>query len=126
MGHFVSSLVLSGFAAPSIHPDFLALALGRAAQTAHVRHVLAKRGGKVDLMVLLLDEDLADLLRQGELTERFALPDPLLVIDDGLILVIEIELQHVSRLLRDLHRLRRDARHLTEIVDLPRDGQRML
>ena len=77
-------------------------------------------------MVLLLHEDLADLLGHGELAERLALPDALAVIDDGLVLVIEVEFQHVARLLRDLHRLRRDARHLAEIVDLPRDGQRML
>ena len=46
-------------------------------------------------MVLLLHEDLADLLCHGKFAERFALPDALLVIDDGLILVIEIEL-HMS------------------------------
>src|SRR4029079_12706322 len=114
----------------SLNPRALksSLPLGRAVrlQAAQYGHVLAERGGKIDLVILLLHENLPDLLGHGKLAERLALPNSLAVVNNGFILVIQIEFQHVARLLRDLHRLRRDARHLAEIIDLPRKDQGML
>jgi hypothetical protein len=43
--------------------------------TADVRDFFAERSGQIDLMVLLLDENLADLFRHCEFSERFTLLD---------------------------------------------------
>jgi len=67
-----------------------------------------------------------DLLSHSELAKSLALANALAIIDDGLLLVVEIEFYHVNGLFRSFHRLRSDARHRAEIVDLPRDDERML
>src|ERR1017187_4890021 len=77
-------------------------------------------------MVLLLHQDLANLFRHRVLPERFALPDAIAVIADGLVLIVEIEAEHLLRVFRRAHRLGSHRRHLAEIVDLTRDGQGMI
>src|SRR5262249_7668181 len=81
------------------------------ARLAHVRHFDTERGGQIDLVVLLLDQNLADLLGQREFAERLALADAVAVIAHGLVLVVEVEAQHLLGVLRGLHRLRRHRRH---------------
>jgi|SRR5215470_13156294 len=68
-------------------------ALGQAAPlgTANIGNFLSERSGQVDLMVLLLHEDLANLLRHREFTESFALPDAIAIIEDGFVFIIKIE-----------------------------------
>src|ERR1700734_4424777 len=68
---------------------------GRELFLAHVRHLYPKRGGEIDLVILLLHQDFADLLGQGKFAERLALPDTVAIIAHGLVLVVEIEAQHV-------------------------------
>src|SRR5580693_3837058 len=87
---------------------------------AEVWIFLAQRSGQIDLMVLLLHEDLANLFRHCELSQRFTLPDAIPVIANGVVLIVEIEPQHVFRILRSAYRLGRDHRHFAEVVDLPR------
>jgi len=76
-------------------------------------------------VVLLVEQDLPDMLGDGEFAERFALTDPLAVIADRVGLVLEIGAQHLLGLGGDLDRLRHHRRHRAEIVDLARDGQRV-
>ncbi len=52
--------------------------------------------------------------------------DPLAVVADSLVLVVEIEPEHVGGLLGDLHRQRRRGRHPAEIVDVLGDLERVL
>ena len=72
-------------------------------------------------MVLFLHKDAANLLRHGVLSERFALPDAVAVIPDGVVFTLQIVPQHVFRIVRCADRLGGNRRHLAEIVDLPRD-----
>ena len=69
-------------------------------------------------MVLLLEEDLADLLGRGELAEFVALLDAAAVLADGLVFVVEVEAEHVFGLLGGLDGLGRDGGHAAEVVDL--------
>src|SRR5262245_33096991 len=62
---------------------------------ADVGHVLAQRRGQVDLVLLLVDQDLADVLGQGVLAQGLALPDALAVVADGLVLRLQVEAEHV-------------------------------
>src|ERR1700728_2472407 len=89
----------------------------------HVRHFDAERGRQVDLMILLLGENLADLLCQRVFSKRLALADSIAIIANGLVLVIEVEPEHLFRIFRGAYRLRGDHRHFAEIVDLPREDQ---
>src|SRR5207302_4267265 len=59
--------------------------------TANVRNFYAERCGYIDLVVLLLYKDLANLFRQSEFTKRFALPDAIAVITYGGVFIFEIE-----------------------------------
>ena len=77
-------------------------------------------------MLLLLPEDLADVLGDRVLAERLAFPHAHAVIPHRLVLVIEIGAQHGLVLLDELHRLRRRGGHPSEVVDVLRDGQRVL
>jgi hypothetical protein len=60
------------------------------AQPAHIRDLLAESRGEIDLMVLLLNQNLAYLLGKSELSQCFALSNPLLVIQDRDILALGI------------------------------------
>jgi hypothetical protein len=74
-------------------------------------------------MILLLGENLADLLGQRVFSKRLALADSIAIIANGLVLVIEVEPEHLFRIFRGAYRLRGDHRHFAEIVDLPREDQ---
>ena len=74
---------------------------GPLALRGHVGDVLAQRSGQVDLVFLLLDQDAADGLRQGVLAERLALADPLAVVADGVVLVVQVEAQPPAETRRD-------------------------
>src|SRR5689334_18938551 len=89
--------------------------------TAHVGNFLAESSGQIDLMILLLHEDLADLFRHCILFQRFTLTDALSVIANSFVFVLEIEPEHVFRIFRRAYRLWSDRWHFAEIVDLPRD-----
>src|SRR3984957_21008674 len=84
---------------------------GREKLFIHVRHLDAERGWQIDLVILLLHQDFADLLSHGEFAERLALPDTVAVIANGFVFVVEIEPQHVLGIFRGLDRLRRNGRH---------------
>jgi hypothetical protein len=60
----------------------------------HVRDVDAERGREIDLVILLLGEDLADLFGERVFSERLALADAVAIIADGLVFIVEIELKH--------------------------------
>ena len=94
--------------------------------TADVWNFHAQRSGQIDLMVLLLHEDLANLFRHREFSKRFTLPDAIAVIANGFVFIIEIVPEHVFRIFRCAHRLGSDRRHFAEIVDLPREDQGMI
>jgi hypothetical protein len=75
---------------------------------ANVGNFYAERSGQIDLMILLLHEDLANLFRHRVFSKRFTLPDAIAVIADGLVLVIEIVPEHVFRIFRCAYRLGSD------------------
>ncbi len=103
------------------------LLFGVSARSAgDIGHVLAERGRKVDLVVLFLRQDLADLFGHRKLAERLALTNAIAIVTDGLIFVFEVEAQHFFRVIRRAHGLGRDGRHLAEIIDLPGNDKRML
>src|SRR6266853_5099875 len=77
-------------------------------------------------MILLLDQYLANLLRHREFSQRFALPDAVAVVANGIVFVLEIEPEHLLRIFRRAYRLGSDRRHLAEIVDLARNDQGMI
>src|SRR5262245_5638459 len=94
--------------------------------SADIRNLFTERSCQIDLMVLLLDEDLSNLLRHRVFAERFALADAIAIVANRLVFIVEVEPEHRIRILRCAYRLRRDGRHLAEIVDLPRDDQRVI
>ena len=77
-------------------------------------------------MVLLLHQDLANLFSHRVFSERFTLRDAIAVITNGLIFIVEIEAEHVSRVFRCADRLRTDHRHFAEVIDLARENQGMI
>ncbi|SRR5258708_3978748 len=76
-------------------------ALATAAQRAslgtvpEVWNFFAEGSGQIDLVVLLLHEDVANLFRHRVFSKRLTLPDPIAVIANGLVFVIEIVLERV-------------------------------
>src|SRR5438132_10935289 len=77
-------------------------------------------------MVLLLYKDLANLFRHSEFTKRFALPDAIAVISNGVVFIFEIEPQYLFRIFRRAYLLGSNPWHFAEIVDLPRFYQGMV
>src|SRR5262245_42992412 len=89
-------------------------------------HVLAQGGGQVDLVLLLVDQDLADVLGHGVLAQGLALPHPLAVVAYRGVLVVQVEAKHLLCVLGRLDRLGRDHGHAAEVVDLFGDHQGVL
>ena len=90
-----------------------------------MRHVLAQCRRQIVLVLLLLRNDLPNLLRQRVMPDRLRLPQPLPVLPERLRLVLQVEPQHLLRLVRQLHRLGRRIRHRAQIVNLIGDGHRV-
>src|SRR5277367_5369557 len=65
-----------------------------------VRNIFAEGGGQVDLMILLLHENLADLFGEGEFPKLFALANAVAVVANGFGLVFEVEPEHGFRIFR--------------------------
>jgi len=91
-----------------------------------VGDINAQRDSQVDLMVLLIDEDVANLLGHGEFSEQFALADAIPVIAHRLIFIFEIGAEHLVVFAAEFDGPGLDGWRSTQIVDLPRDGSRML
>src|SRR5579872_4536691 len=68
-----------------------------------VRGVLAQRRGEIDQVLLLLPEDLANVLGDRVLAERFTLFHALAIRADRVALVLEVGPQHRFGLLGLLH-----------------------
>ena len=62
-----------------------------------LRDVLAERRRQVELMLLLLPQNLADVLGDGVLLERLAFLDALAVGANRIVLVLQIGAQHLLR-----------------------------
>src|ERR1700694_1384444 len=77
-------------------------------------------------MVLLLHKDLANLFRHRKFSKRFALPNAIAIVTNGVVFIFEIESQHLFRVCRRADRLWSNRWHFTEVVDLSRDDQRMV
>src|SRR4030095_5237289 len=73
--------------------------------------------GQIDLMVLLLHEDLANLFSQRKFSKRFTLRDAIAVIANGFIFIVEIVAEHISRVFRYADRLRTGHGHFAEVID---------
>lgn len=71
-------------------------------------------------MVLLSEQDLADVFGYSELAEGLTLTDPLAVVFNRVNFVLKIRPQHLFRAIRYLYRFLDHRRHRTEIIDLPR------
>src|SRR5450432_1852782 len=90
---------------------------------ANDRDVDSECGGEVDLVILFVDEDFADLLGHGVLAQGFTLPDAVAIVANGFAFVVQLEVQHFLGVVGSLHGFRCDAGHSTEIVDLAGDGK---
>ncbi len=77
-------------------------------------------------MLLFLAQDLADVLSDRVLLQRFALLQALAVVPDGVVLVLEVGPQHHLGLVAEHDRLRAPGRHPAEVVDVARNGDRVL
>src|ERR1700680_1923650 len=62
--------------------------------TAKVWNIFAEGSGQINLMGLLLHQNLANLFCHRVFSKRFALPDTIAVIANGVVFIIEIEPQH--------------------------------
>jgi len=89
---------------------------------AGVGGIDAEGGGEGAEVVLLLEEDVAEVLAEGELVEFVGLLDATTVVADGFDFVGEIEAEHVFGLLAGLDGLGGDGGHAAEVVDLVGDG----
>src|ERR1700687_1272151 len=58
-------------------------------------HALAQSSRQSNLVVLFVDQDLANLFAHGIFRQLFALADPLAIIPNSFSFVFEIELQHL-------------------------------
>src|SRR5436190_15538555 len=96
------------------------------AERIDIRNVLTESSRQIDLMILLLNDDLAYLLSHRVFAERLTLLDALPVVADGFILIVEIEPQHLSCILGCPDGLGIHARHLAQVVDLAGNHQCML
>ena len=72
-------------------------------------------GGEV---ILLLEEDLAEVLAKGELVELVGLADAAAVVADGLDFVVEVEAKHVLSFFAGFDGFGGDGGHAAEVVDL--------
>src|SRR5262245_21171412 len=84
----------------------------------HVWNIDAQSRGEVSLMLLLLDDDLPKVFRDGVFAQGLALPHALAVVADRFVFIVQIEAKHILGFFGDFHGLRRDRWHPTEIVDL--------
>src|SRR5277367_108259 len=77
-------------------------------------------------MILFVDENLPDLLRERVFAEPFALTDAIPIVTYGLVFVVQVIPKHLFRLVRGSDRLRCYGRHLAEIIDLTGKHERVL
>src|SRR5688572_1111611 len=63
-------------------------------------HVLAERSGQIDLVFLLVPQNLPDLFRHGVFTEALALANTHAIVPHRLVFVVQIEAQHLFRVVR--------------------------
>src|SRR5690349_7127898 len=73
-----------------------------ALQLRDVGDVDAERRREIVLVLLLVAEDLAEVFRNRVLAEALRLADAFAIVAHRLVLVVQIEAQHVLRLVRDL------------------------
>jgi hypothetical protein len=76
----------------------------RAACLAKVWDLFTESRSQIYLMILFLHENVADLSRHSELTYSFALTNPLPIVANRFILIVEIVAKHVVGILRSLDR----------------------
>src|SRR3569833_53848 len=78
------------------------------------------------LMLLLLRDDLSQLLSERIVAQSLSLPHTFAIVLYRFSLVIEIELKHFFRLIRQLYRLWRGRGHSAQIIDLISNDECML
>src|ERR1700730_17113794 len=81
-------------------------------------HVDSKSSRQVDLMLLFLRQNLANVLRNREFSQSFALGNPFTVIPDGFGLIVEIETQHFLGLVGSSYLFGLNAWRSAQIVNL--------
>ena len=64
-----------------------------------VWNFFTERSSQINLMILFLHQDLANLFSHRIFAERFTLRDAIAIITNGCILIIEILAKHVSLIL---------------------------
>ena len=92
----------------------------------HVGHVFAERGRQIDLVLLLLPQDLADVLGDRVLLQRFALHDPLAIARESCRSRSRDRHAAFPRIVGLLDGQAASRRHAAQVVDLLGDGQRVL
>ena len=92
--------------------------------TINIRDVFAESSSQVDLMILLLHQNLADL--PSRILQALHIADAIAVIANGFVFIIEIVPEHVSGIFRCADWLGGHHRHFAEIIYLPREDQGMI
>ena len=85
---------------------------------AGVRGVYSEGAGEGVEVILLLTEDVAEVFAEGELVELVGLLDAAAIVADGLLLVFEVEAEHVFGLFAGLDGLVGDGGHAAEEIDI--------
>src|ERR1019366_6440161 len=86
-------------------------------------HALAQSRRQSNLVVLFVDQDLANLFAHGIFSQVLALADSLAIISNRFRFVVEIELQHLGGFFRCSDGLGFNRRHTAEIINLLGDDQ---
>src|SRR5687767_11309938 len=94
-------LIASGVIVQRTLPLARSDALGALFWLAHVGYVVTHGSRQVVLVLLLLHQDCANVFGDGIFTEGLALAHPLAVVADGIVLVLQVEPQHLFSFVRD-------------------------
>src|SRR5262245_20588054 len=111
------ALSMTGIIVPS--------AVARGTSARNIGDVFSEGGGQINLMLLFLTQDFADVFGDRIFPERLTLPYTFPVVPHRHVLVLEVGAQHRLGIVglfdgQDLHR-----RRAAEVVDVAGNGERM-
>src|ERR1700687_6216762 len=88
-------------------------------------NVLAQGRSQINLVFLFLNQNLANVFRDGIFAQRLALANPQAIVADGFAFIVEVKLQHVGCFFGSADGLGSDGGHAPEVVNLLGNYQRV-